>query len=139
LHPVQAGPWDAGKGDLTLTDQLHGELKYFWLDRKFKKALGSAFWPGRNRAFGSVCSRFQPVKRRDLGATMLPRMGRLDSFSALALSTFALPTVTYQAQQQNPYSFSTQTNLVIVPTQVTSIVICFLRLWCKSPLQSGCR
>jgi VWFA-related protein len=47
-------------------------------------------------------------------------MGRLGSFSALALSTLALPTLTFQAQQQNPYSFSTQTNLVIVPTQVTT-------------------
>ncbi|HZD76015.1 MAG TPA: VWA domain-containing protein, partial [Acidobacteriaceae bacterium] len=36
-------------------------------------------------------------------------------FCALALSTFAA-----QAQQQNPYSFSTQTNLVTVPTQVTT-------------------
>jgi VWFA-related protein len=47
-------------------------------------------------------------------------MGRLGSFGALALSTLALPTLTFQAQQQNPYSFSTQTNLVIVPTQVTT-------------------
>lgn len=42
-------------------------------------------------------------------------MGRLGSFGALALSTLAL-----HGQQQNPYSFSTQTNLVIVPTQVTT-------------------
>jgi VWFA-related protein len=38
----------------------------------------------------------------------------------LALSTLAIPTLTFQAQQQNPYSFSTQTNLVTVPTQVTT-------------------
>jgi VWFA-related protein len=42
-------------------------------------------------------------------------MGRLGSVSALALSTLAL-----HGQQQNPYSFSTQTNLVIVPIQVTT-------------------
>ena len=47
-------------------------------------------------------------------------MGRLGSFSALALCTLALPTLTFQGQQQNPYTFSTQTNLVIVPTQVTN-------------------
>ncbi|HEY3990578.1 MAG TPA: VWA domain-containing protein [Acidobacteriaceae bacterium] len=48
-------------------------------------------------------------------------MERLGSFAALALSTLALPTLTLQAQQQNPYSFSTQTNLVTVPTQVTTL------------------
>jgi hypothetical protein len=47
-------------------------------------------------------------------------MGRLGSFSALVLSALALPTLTPQAQQQNPYSLSTQTNLVTVPTQVTT-------------------
>jgi VWFA-related protein len=47
-------------------------------------------------------------------------MGRLGSFGALALSMLALPTLTFQGQQQNPYSFSTQTNLVIVPAQVTT-------------------
>ena len=38
----------------------------------------------------------------------------------LALSTIALPALTLHGQQQNPYSFSTQTNLVTVPTQVTT-------------------
>lgn len=38
----------------------------------------------------------------------------------LALSTLALLPLTFQAQQQNPYSLSTQTNLVTVPTQVTT-------------------
>jgi hypothetical protein len=47
-------------------------------------------------------------------------MGRLGSFSALVLSILALPTLPLQAQQQNPYSLSTQTNLVTVPTQVAS-------------------
>jgi VWFA-related protein len=47
-------------------------------------------------------------------------MERLGPFSALALSAFALPTIAFQGQQQNPYSFSTQTNLVTVPTQVTT-------------------
>jgi len=42
-------------------------------------------------------------------------MGRLGSVGALALSTLAL-----QGQNQNPYSFSTQSNLVTVPTQVTT-------------------
>jgi hypothetical protein len=42
-------------------------------------------------------------------------MRRLGSFGALALSTLLL-----LGQQQNPYSFSTQTNLVIVPTQVAN-------------------
>jgi VWFA-related protein len=47
-------------------------------------------------------------------------MARLGSFCALAISALALPTPAFRAQQQNPYSFSTQTNLVIVPTQVTN-------------------
>ena len=38
----------------------------------------------------------------------------------LAFSTLALPALTLHGQQQNPYSFSTQTNLVTVPTQVTT-------------------
>jgi VWFA-related protein len=38
----------------------------------------------------------------------------------LALSTLVLPALRLHAQQQNPYSFSTQTNLVTVPTQVTT-------------------
>jgi VWFA-related protein len=47
-------------------------------------------------------------------------MGRAGSFGALVLSVLALQTLTPQAQQQNPYSLSTQTNLVTVPTQVTT-------------------
>ncbi len=47
-------------------------------------------------------------------------MWRCGPFCALALSTFAFLAITVQGQQQNPYSFSTQTNLVIVPTQVTT-------------------
>lgn len=42
-------------------------------------------------------------------------MGRPGSFVALALFTLAL-----QGQNQNPYSFSAQSNLVTVPTQVTT-------------------
>lgn len=42
-------------------------------------------------------------------------MGRLTSVGALALCTLTL-----QGQNQNPYSFSTQSNLVTVPTQVTT-------------------
>ena len=42
-------------------------------------------------------------------------MWRCGALSALALSTLAT-----RAQQQNPYSFSTETNLVTVPTQVTT-------------------
>jgi VWFA-related protein len=42
-------------------------------------------------------------------------MGRFGSFGALALSTLVC-----QGQNQNPYSFSTQSNLVTVPTQVTT-------------------
>ncbi|HEX6493856.1 MAG TPA: VWA domain-containing protein [Acidobacteriaceae bacterium] len=44
-------------------------------------------------------------------------MGRLGSFGVLALSTLVLAL---RAQNQNPYSFSTQSNLVSVPTQVTT-------------------
>jgi VWFA-related protein len=42
-------------------------------------------------------------------------MGRLGLLGALALSALAL-----HGQQPNPYNFSTQTNLVTVPTQVTT-------------------
>jgi VWFA-related protein len=42
-------------------------------------------------------------------------MGRLGSFGVLAFSTLFL-----YGQSQNPYSLSTQTNLVTVPTQVTN-------------------
>lgn len=45
-------------------------------------------------------------------------MGRLGSFGVLALSTLAFPTL--RAQKPNPYSFSAQSNLVSVPTQVTT-------------------
>jgi VWFA-related protein len=46
---------------------------------------------------------------------------RLGSLSALVLSALALHTSAFRAQQQNPYSFSTQTNLVTLPTQVTTL------------------
>lgn len=46
---------------------------------------------------------------------ILARMGRFGSFGVLAFSVLAL-----YAQSQNPYSLSTQTNLVTVPTQVTN-------------------
>lgn len=57
---------------------------------------------------------------RSSAATILAPMWRCGPLSALTLFTIVLPTVTLQAQQQNPYSYSTQTNLVIVPTQVTT-------------------
>jgi VWFA-related protein len=52
--------------------------------------------------------------------TILTRMWNPGPVCILALSTLALPALTLHAQQQNPYSFSTQTNLVTVPTQVTT-------------------
>jgi VWFA-related protein len=48
-------------------------------------------------------------------------MGRLRSVAALALSTLAIPPLALRAQNQNPYGFSTQSNLVTVPTQVTNL------------------
>src|SRR5258708_37608209 len=50
--------------------------------------------------------------------TILARMWNPGPVCILALSTLALPALTSHGQQQNPYSFSTQTNLVTVPTQV---------------------
>jgi VWFA-related protein len=47
-------------------------------------------------------------------------MWRFGPVCVLAFSAFALPPFAFQGQQQNPYSFSTQTNLVTLPTQVTT-------------------
>lgn len=49
-------------------------------------------------------------------APILSRMARCGPLCALALSAIAL-----HGQSQNPYSLSTQTNLVTVPTQVTNL------------------
>jgi VWFA-related protein len=52
---------------------------------------------------------------RKFRATILIQMAKLRILSELIVSALAL-----QGPSQNPYSFSTQSNLVIVPTQVTT-------------------
>src|ERR1700733_8271150 len=56
-----------------------------------------------------------PAEPSLVATPILARMGRLGLLGALALFTLAL-----HGQQQNPYNFSTQTDLVTVPTQVTT-------------------
>ena len=58
---------------------------------------------------------FPPPNPVLVATPILARMERLGLLGALALSTLAL-----HGQQQNPYNFSTQTDLVTVPTQVTT-------------------
>lgn len=48
-------------------------------------------------------------------------MARVGSLGILALSALGVHPFVVKAQSQNPYSLSTQTNLVTVPTQVTTL------------------
>jgi VWFA-related protein len=67
-------------------------------------------------------ARLRDFHLQELSASppILARMRRVGSFGALAFSTLVLPACAVQGQSQNPYSLSTQTNLVTVPTQVAT-------------------
>lgn len=64
--------------------------------------------------------RLSPDEASLMRAPILARMWGFGPFCVLALSTLALPACAFQGQSQNPYSLSTQTNLVTLPTQVTN-------------------